>query len=35
MGRVNGAGGIFKALRTIPVILEIVEDMKQLCPMHG
>ena len=28
----NGAGGIFKALRTIPVILEIVEDMKQLCP---
>lgn len=28
----NGAGGIFKALRTIPVILEIVEDMKRLCP---
>ncbi|NLC96334.1 MAG: 6-phospho-beta-glucosidase [Erysipelotrichaceae bacterium] len=28
----NGAGGIFKALRTIPVILEIVEDMKKLCP---
>ncbi len=28
----NGAGGIFKALRTIPVILDIVEDMKQLCP---
>ena len=28
----NGAGGIFKALRTIPVILEIIEDMKQLCP---
>ncbi len=28
----NGAGGIFKALRTIPVILEIVEDMKELCP---
>ncbi|MEG0293792.1 6-phospho-beta-glucosidase [Enterococcus sp.] len=28
----NGAGGIFKALRTVPVILEIVEDMKRLCP---
>lgn len=28
----NGAGGIFKALRTIPVIGEIVEDMKILCP---
>ncbi len=28
----NGAGGIFKALRTIPVILDIVEDMKLLCP---
>ena len=28
----NGAGGIFKALRTIPVILDIVNDMKKLCP---
>lgn len=28
----NGAGGIFKALRTIPVIKSIVEDMKELCP---
>ena len=28
----NGAGGMFKALRTIPVILDIVNDMKQLCP---
>lgn len=28
----NGAGGMFKAFRTIPVILEIVEDMKELCP---
>jgi len=28
----NGAGGMFKALRTIPVILGIVEDMKELCP---
>ncbi|MHC1683144.1 MAG: 6-phospho-beta-glucosidase [Clostridiaceae bacterium] len=28
----NGAGGILKAFRTIPVILGIVEDMKELCP---
>ncbi|WP_379945755.1 6-phospho-beta-glucosidase [Enterococcus devriesei] len=28
----NGAGGIFKAFRTVPIILEIVEDMKKLCP---
>ena len=28
----NGAGGMFKAFRTIPVILEGVEDMKRLCP---
>lgn len=28
----NGAGGMFKAFRTIPVILEIVEEMKRLCP---
>ena len=28
----TGAGGIFKAFRTIPVILDIVEDMKELCP---
>lgn len=28
----NGAGGMLKAFRTIPVILEIVEDMKELCP---
>lgn len=28
----NGAGGIFKALRTIPVIKEIVGDMRRLCP---
>lgn len=27
----NGAGGMFKAFRTIPVILDIVEDMKELC----
>lgn len=28
----NGAGGIFKALRTIPVMEEIVRDMRELCP---
>ena len=28
----NGAGGILKALRTIPVMEEIVKDMKELCP---
>jgi len=28
----NGAGGMFKAFRTIPIILGIVEDMKELCP---
>lgn len=28
----NGAGGMFKAIRTIPVILDIIEDMKELCP---
>ena len=28
----NGAGGIFKAFRTIPVMKSIVDDMKELCP---
>ncbi|TWD88291.1 6-phospho-beta-glucosidase [Neobacillus bataviensis] len=28
----NGAGGILKAFRTIPIILSIVKDMKELCP---
>jgi 6-phospho-beta-glucosidase len=28
----NGAGGMFKALRTIPVILEIVKEIEELCP---
>lgn len=28
----NGAGGMFKALRTIPVILDIIKDMEELCP---
>ena len=28
----NGAGGMMKAFRTIPVILGIIEDMKELCP---
>ncbi len=28
----NGAGGLFKALRTIPVMLEIAKDIEQYCP---
>lgn len=28
----NGPGGLFKGLRTIPVILDIVQDIKELCP---
>ena len=27
----NGAGGMFKAFRTIPVILDIIKDMKEIC----
>ncbi|MDR6226747.1 6-phospho-beta-glucosidase [Desmospora profundinema] len=28
----NGPGGLFKALRTIPVMLEIATDMEEFCP---
>jgi 6-phospho-beta-glucosidase len=28
----NGPGGLFKGLRTIPVILEICNDIEELCP---
>jgi len=28
----NGAGGMFKAFRTIPVILDIAKDISELCP---
>src|SRR5690625_217273 len=28
----NGPGGLFKGLRTIPVILDIIRDMEELCP---
>lgn len=28
----NGPGGLFKGLRTIPVILDIVKNMRDLCP---
>lgn len=28
----NGPGGLFKGLRTIPVILDICKDMEDLCP---
>lgn len=28
----NGAGGIFKAFRTIPVLLELADDVHSICP---
>lgn len=28
----NGAGGLFKGLRTIPIILDIIKDIEELCP---
>ena len=28
----NGAGGMFKAFRTIPVILDFVREVQELCP---
>ncbi|MET3698791.1 6-phospho-beta-glucosidase [Bacillus oleivorans] len=28
----NGAGGIFKAFRTIPVLMEICNDISEICP---
>ncbi|MBA4493971.1 6-phospho-beta-glucosidase [Paenactinomyces guangxiensis] len=28
----NGPGGLFKGLRTIPVILDITKEMEELCP---
>ncbi|MGY5955658.1 6-phospho-beta-glucosidase [Kosakonia sp. BK9b] len=28
----NGAGGLFKGLRTIPVIFDIVRDVEEICP---
>jgi len=28
----NGAGGLFKGLRTIPVIFDIIKDVQELCP---
>ncbi|MFX0175580.1 MAG: hypothetical protein ACFE85_05035 [Candidatus Hodarchaeota archaeon] len=31
-GDTVGPGGIFRALRTIPVIIEIIKDIKELCP---
>ena len=32
VGDTRGPSGIFRALRTIPVMLEIARDMEQLCP---
>lgn len=28
----NGSGGLFKALRTVPVVLDIIKDIEELCP---
>ena len=28
----NGAGGLFKALRTVPVVLDIIKDIEEICP---
>ena len=32
IGQETNYGGLFKALRTIPVILDICKDMEELCP---
>jgi alpha-galactosidase len=32
IGDTLGVGGIFRALRTIPVVLDIADDMAELCP---
>jgi alpha-galactosidase len=32
IGDTMGPGGIFRAMRTIPVMVEIAEDMEDLCP---
>lgn len=32
VGDTLGPGGIFYALRTIPVLLDVAEDMRELCP---
>jgi len=32
IGDTMGPGGLFKALRTVPVFLEVLKDVEQLCP---
>lgn len=32
IGDTNGIGGIFRALRTIPVMLDFARDMEEVCP---
>ncbi|MEF8825731.1 MAG: alpha-galactosidase, partial [Halapricum sp.] len=32
IGDTTGPGGVFRGLRTIPTMLDIAEDMKELCP---
>lgn len=32
VGDALGPGGVFRALRTIPVLLEVCRDIEELCP---
>lgn len=32
MGDIIGPGGVFRGLRTVPVLLDICKDMEELCP---
>ncbi|GIW75981.1 MAG: hypothetical protein KatS3mg104_1044 [Phycisphaerae bacterium] len=32
IGDTLGPGGLFKGLRTVPVFLDILRDMRELCP---
>ena len=32
IGDTIGPGGLFKALRTVPVFLDVLEDIEELCP---
>jgi alpha-galactosidase len=32
IGDTTGPGGLFKALRTVPVFLEVLKDIEKICP---
>ena len=32
IGDTIGPGGLFKALRTVPVFLDVLRDVEELCP---